>query len=189
MYLVAAIVAERDARNREKTDAAPPVLPLEIAGLSTIEFMELLFEHEERLRHSFPGNVVNEVISNEFEQLVRLISRDSNLKAALTKGSEDSDFGKAWRPLGNRFPYMLHFAASLASVMPGKRLWRLIFRPSTTRRMIIVLHSQASLWKAYCTRGSLRSHDKPSTRWHSKKGINTSLSCLLPLPLLVISCY
>jgi hypothetical protein len=33
MYLVATIVAERDARNREKTDAAPPVLPLEIGGL------------------------------------------------------------------------------------------------------------------------------------------------------------
>jgi hypothetical protein len=119
MYLVAAIVAERDARNREKTDVAPPVLPLEIAGLSTIEFTELLFEHEERLRHSFPGTVVEEVISNEFEQLVRLISRDSNLKAALTKGSEDSDFGKAWRPLGNRFPYMLRFVAGLANVMPG----------------------------------------------------------------------
>jgi hypothetical protein len=118
MYLVAAIVAERDARNREKTDVAPPVLPLEIAGLSTIEFTELLFEHEERLRHSFPGTVVEEVISNEFEQLVRLIYRDSNLKAALTKGSEDSDFGKAWRPLGNHFPYMLHFAIGLASVMP-----------------------------------------------------------------------
>jgi hypothetical protein len=56
MYSVAAVVGERDARNREKTDAAPPVLPLEIAGLSTIEFMELLFEHKERLRHSFPGN-------------------------------------------------------------------------------------------------------------------------------------
>jgi hypothetical protein len=56
MYLVTAIVAERDARNREKTDAAPPVLPLEIAGPWTIEFMELLFEHKERLRHSFPGN-------------------------------------------------------------------------------------------------------------------------------------
>jgi hypothetical protein len=119
MYSVAAIVAERDARNRKKTNAAPPVLPLEIAGLSTIEFMELLFEHEERLRHSFPRTVVEEVISNEFEQLVRLISRDSNLKAALTKGSEDSDFGKAWRPLGNRFPYMLRFVAGLANVMPG----------------------------------------------------------------------
>jgi len=119
MYSVAAIVAEHDARNREKTDAAPPILPLEIAGLSTIEFTKLLFEHEERLSHSFPGTVVEEVISNEFEQLVRLISRDSNLKAALTKGSEDSDFGKAWRPLGNRFPYMLRFAAGLASVMPG----------------------------------------------------------------------
>jgi hypothetical protein len=35
------------------------------------------------------------------------------------KGSEDSDFGKAWRPLGNRFPYMLRFVASLANVMPG----------------------------------------------------------------------
>jgi hypothetical protein len=70
MYSVAAIVAERDTRNREKTDAAPPVLPLEIVGLSTIEFTELLFEHEERLRHSFLGIVVEEVISNEFEQLV-----------------------------------------------------------------------------------------------------------------------
>jgi len=50
---------------------------------------------------------------------VRLISRDSNLKVALTKGSEDSDFGKAWRPLGNRFPYMLRFAADSASIMPG----------------------------------------------------------------------
>jgi len=119
MYSVVAIVAEHDARNREKTDAAPPILPLEIAGLSTIEFTELLFEHEERLRHSFPGTVVEEVISNKFEQLVRLISRDSNLKAALTKGSDDSDFGKAWRPFGNRFPYMLRFAAGLASVMPG----------------------------------------------------------------------
>jgi hypothetical protein len=69
MYLVAAIVAERDARNREKTDATPQEL-LEIAGLSTIEFTELLFEHEEKLRHSFPGIVVEEVISNEFEQLV-----------------------------------------------------------------------------------------------------------------------
>jgi hypothetical protein len=118
MYSVAAIVAECDARNREKTDAALLVLPLEIARLSTIEFTELLFEHEERLRHSFSRTVVEEVISNEFEQLVRLISRDSNLKAALTKGSEDSDFGKAWRPLGNRFPYMLRFAAGLASVMP-----------------------------------------------------------------------
>jgi hypothetical protein len=118
MYSVAAIVAERDARNREKTDAAPLVLPLEIAGLSTIEFTELLFEHEERMRHSFSGIVVEEVISNEFEQLVRLISRDSNLKAALTKGSKDFDFGKAWRPFDNRFPYMLRFAASLASVMP-----------------------------------------------------------------------
>ncbi|CAK9278819.1 unnamed protein product [Sphagnum jensenii] len=99
MYSVAAIVAGRDARNREKTDATPPVLPLEIAGLSTIEFTELLFELEERLRHSFSRTIVEEVISNEFEQLVRLISRDSNLKEALTKGSEDSDFGKAWRPL------------------------------------------------------------------------------------------
>ncbi len=74
MYSVAAIITERDARNQEKTDVAPPVLPLEIARLSTIEFTELLFEHEERLRHSFPGIVVEEVISNEFEQLVRLIS-------------------------------------------------------------------------------------------------------------------
>jgi hypothetical protein len=71
------------------------------------------------LRHSFPGTVVKEVISNNFEQLVRLISRDSNLKATFTKGSKDSDFGKTWRPLGNRFPYMLRFAAGLASVMPG----------------------------------------------------------------------
>jgi hypothetical protein len=35
----------------------------------------------------------------------------------------------------------------------------------------------------------LRRCDKPATRWHSKKGISTSLSCLLPLLLLVISCY
>ncbi len=119
MYLVAVIVAERDARNRGKTDAAPPVLPLEIVRLSTIEFTKLLFEHEERLRHSFSGTVVEEVISKEFEQLMQLISRDSNLKAALTKGSKDSDFGKAWQPLGNRFPYMLHFATGLANVMPG----------------------------------------------------------------------
>jgi hypothetical protein len=119
MYLVTAIVAERDTRNQEKTNAAPPVLPLEIAGLSTIEFTELLFEHEERLRHSFPRTIVEEVISNEFEQLVRLISRDSNLKAALMKGSEVSNFGKAWRPLGNCFPYMLRFAAGLASIFPG----------------------------------------------------------------------
>jgi len=35
------------------------------------------------------------------------------------KGSEDSNFGKAWRPLSNRFPYMLCFAAGLASVMHG----------------------------------------------------------------------
>jgi hypothetical protein len=114
MYSIVTIVVERDARNREKTDAAPPVLPLEIAGLSTIEFT-----NEERLRHSFSGTVVEEVVSNEFEQLVRLISQDSNLKAALTKGSEDSDFGKAWRPLDNRFPYMLRFAAGLANVMLG----------------------------------------------------------------------
>ncbi len=119
MYSVAVIVAERDARNQKKTNAAPPVLPLEIMGLLTIEFTELLFEHKERLRHSFPGIVVEEIISNEFEQLVRLISRDSNLKAALMKGSEESDFGKAWRPLGNCFPYMLRFAADLAGVMPG----------------------------------------------------------------------
>jgi hypothetical protein len=119
MYSVVAIVDERDARNREKTDAAPPILPLEIAGLSIIEFTKLLFEHKERLRHSFPGTIVEEIISNKFEQLVRLISRDSNLKAALTKGSEDFDFGKAWRPFGNRFPYMLRFAACLASIMPG----------------------------------------------------------------------
>jgi len=119
MYSVAAIVAKRDARNQKKTNAALPVLPLEIAGLSTIKFTELLFEHEERLRYSFPRTVVEEVISNKFEQLVRLISQDSNLKAALTKGSEDSDFGKAWRPLGNCFPYMLRFVAGLANVMPG----------------------------------------------------------------------
>ncbi|CAK9862309.1 unnamed protein product [Sphagnum jensenii] len=99
MYSVTAIVAERDTRNRKKTDATPPVLPLEIAGPSIIKFTELLFEHEERLRHSFLGTIIEEVVSNEFEQLVRLISRDSNLKAALMKGSEDSDFGKAWRPL------------------------------------------------------------------------------------------
>ncbi len=67
MYSVAAIVAKRDARNQEKTDAAPPIVPLEITGLSTIEFTELLFEHKERLRHSFSGTVVEEVISNEFE--------------------------------------------------------------------------------------------------------------------------
>jgi hypothetical protein len=67
MYSVAAIVAERDARNREKTNTALLVLPLEITGLSTIEFTELLFEHEERLKHSFPGTVVEEVINNEFE--------------------------------------------------------------------------------------------------------------------------
>jgi len=78
-----------------------------------------LFEHEERLRHSFPRTVVEEVVSNEFEQLVRLISRDSNLKVALMKGSEDFDFGKAWRPLSNRFPYMLRFTANFANVMPG----------------------------------------------------------------------
>jgi hypothetical protein len=151
MYSVAAIVAEHDTKNREKTNAAPLVLPLEIAGLSTIEFMELLFEQEERLRHSFPGTVVEEVISNKFEQLVRLISRDSNLKAALTKGSEDSDFGKAWRPLGNRFPYMLRFVAGLASVMPGTTIVEADFSTINYERMIIVLHSQASLWKAYCT--------------------------------------
>jgi len=119
MYSVAAIVAERDARNQEKIDTALPVLPFEITGLSTIKFTELLFEHEERLRHSFSRIVVEEVVSNEFEQLVRLISQDSNLKVALTKGNEDSDFGKTWRPLGNRFPYMLRFAAGLASVMLG----------------------------------------------------------------------
>ncbi len=50
---------------------------------------------------------------------MRLISQDSNLKATPTKGREDSDFGKAWWPLDNRFPYMLRFATSLASVMPG----------------------------------------------------------------------
>jgi hypothetical protein len=119
MYSIAVIVVERDVRNREKTDVVFPVLPLEIARLSTIEFTKLLFKHEERLRHSFPGTVVEEVINNEFEQLVRLISRDSNLKATLTKGSEDSDFGKAWRPLDNRFPYMLRFATGLASIMLG----------------------------------------------------------------------
>jgi hypothetical protein len=67
MYSVATIVVECDTRNREKTDAVLPVLPLEISGLSTIEFTELLFEHEERLRHSFPRTVVDEIISNEFE--------------------------------------------------------------------------------------------------------------------------
>jgi sporulation-control protein spo0M len=61
-------------------------LPLEIVGLSTIEFTELLFEHEERLRHSFSKIVVEEVINNEFEQLVRLISRNSNLKVAMSHG-------------------------------------------------------------------------------------------------------
>ncbi len=42
MYPVIAIVAERDTKNRKKTGVAPPVLPLEIAGLSTIKFTELI---------------------------------------------------------------------------------------------------------------------------------------------------
>jgi len=143
MYSVATIVVERDTRNREKTDDAPLVLPLEIAGLSTIEFTELLFEHEERLRHSFPGTVVEEVINNEFEQLVRLISWDSNLKATLTKGSEDFDFGKAWWPLGNRFPYMLRFVAGLASVMPGTSIVEADF--ST------INYEKDESWSSFCT--------------------------------------
>ncbi len=58
---------------------------------------------------------------------MRLISRDSNLKAALTKGSKDCDFEKAWRPLGNHFPYMLRFAAGLTSVMLGTATVRVDF--------------------------------------------------------------
>jgi hypothetical protein len=46
---------------------------------------------------------------------------------------------------------MLRFVAGLASVMPGTTIVEADFSTINYERMIIVLHSQASLWKAYCT--------------------------------------
>ena len=86
-----------------------------------IKFTELLSEHEERLRRTFSGSVVDQGLNSEFEKLVRLISRDSDMQSALAKASESKqgDFRLSWRPLGTRFPNLLRFAAGLATVMPG----------------------------------------------------------------------
>ena len=81
----------------------------------------MLSEHEERQRRTFSGSVVDQGLNSEFEKLVRLISRDSDMQSALAKASESKQgsFRLSWRPLGTRFPNLLRFAAGLATVMSG----------------------------------------------------------------------
>ena len=123
VYSVASIVvAERDSRNKDKAEAAPPTLPLELAGLSEYEFTELLSEHEQRLKQTVAATVVEEHISAEFRLLLRTLIDEPTFKSDLDKASKSSggDFGVAWKPAaGSRFRNLLNFAAGLATVMPG----------------------------------------------------------------------
>ena len=122
VYSVASIVAERDSRNKDKAEAAPPTLPLELAGLSEYEFTELLSEHEQRLKQTVAATVVEEHISAEFRLLLRTLIDEPTFKSDLDKASKSSggDFGVAWKPTaGSGFRNLLNFAAGLATVMPG----------------------------------------------------------------------
>ena len=120
IHSIASIVASRDDRNCSSQEESPPTQPLHFTAMSNIEFIELLSIQESRLRQSFDKEALEQTISAEFHQLLRLVAADTVFQQSLEKAAGNGlDFRKSWLPVGRRFPNLYKLASGLATVLPG----------------------------------------------------------------------
>ncbi len=115
------IVVERDEGNAAAAQL-PPVLPLEIAGMSPRSFAAVLASQKTRLLKRYSEQKFNK-ISEQFRDLCLKVKEDEqfrlNLQAAAEKATKVSQFEKCWDVAGNEFGYLRQYCGGIASVMAG----------------------------------------------------------------------
>ena len=113
---IMAIKAERNCYDQE-FEAVPPHTPLHLIELSTADFVHLVSKHKKRILHML-GEQELQKITEQHAQLVKVVARSPNVKAALLTDSRHSSFNRVWSALGSDYSSLRMFAAGLASVMP-----------------------------------------------------------------------
>ena len=91
--------------------------PLHLIELSTADFVRLVSKHKKRILHTL-GEQELQKITEQNAQLVKVVARSPNVKAALLTDSRHSSFNRVWSALGSDYSSLRMFAAGLASVMP-----------------------------------------------------------------------
>ncbi|RLN93940.1 hypothetical protein BBJ28_00020930 [Nothophytophthora sp. Chile5] len=97
------------------TKALPPVLPHELAQLSSLEFAKLVKAHVSIGRGTLTEEDVN-VINEEHKALCHELASDTALQAVMRECDEDTSFAEAWALVERRFKHLEAFAGGLASV-------------------------------------------------------------------------
>ncbi|RLN90461.1 hypothetical protein BBJ28_00017931 [Nothophytophthora sp. Chile5] len=95
--------------------ALPPVLPHELAQLSSLEFAELVKAHVTVGRGTLTEEHVN-IINEEHKALRCELASDTALQAAMRECDEDTPFAEAWTLVERQFKHLEAFAGGLASV-------------------------------------------------------------------------
>ncbi|KAG7382493.1 hypothetical protein PHYPSEUDO_004828 [Phytophthora pseudosyringae] len=100
------------------TDALPPVLPHELADLSSDEFVAVLEAHDAMLRGSLEDADIT-TIGEEHELLRHVFAEDDDLRSALEMCTQGTPFDVAWSLMNARFKSLEAFAGGLATVCPS----------------------------------------------------------------------
>lgn len=99
-------------------DVLPPVLPQELASLSSDEFTEVLEAHDATSQRTL-GDAEIKVICEEHELLRRNFAEDDDLRCALEACTPGTPFDVAWSLMDARFKCLEAFAGGLATVCPS----------------------------------------------------------------------
>ncbi|POM76141.1 Hypothetical protein PHPALM_6660 [Phytophthora palmivora] len=100
------------------TDLLPPVMPHELAHLSSEELDELLEAHDAASRGPLNDDDVK-AIYEEHDLLRRAFAEDDDLRSALEMCTQGTPFDVAWSLMDTRFTRLEAFAGGLATVCPS----------------------------------------------------------------------
>ena len=108
------IKVERNCYDQQ-FETLPEYTPLDLIGISALDFIQVVRNHKKRILLSFGYTEVSNII-DEHKELAKTVAKEPSLKAALEAGAR-KPFNEAWKPAGHRFQYLCRFAAGMASLM------------------------------------------------------------------------
>ncbi|KAG7371412.1 hypothetical protein IV203_019982 [Nitzschia inconspicua] len=114
------VCAERDNRNNSG-DHLPPVLPLELCGVLSRDFVSCLEDQRIRLGHKFSKAEV-ENIDEQFRKLRLAFKEQIGFSQMLLDAQAScavQSFEKCWSQLGSEFEQLRMFCGAIASIMPS----------------------------------------------------------------------
>ncbi len=115
---ITAVVAEKTEDNKAYINAAPNVLPHQLARILPHDFRVYLQRHRERLDYTFSNEEI-ENIGRQHKALCDLYHRQPDVKSSIDSFDDSAVYRDAWIGLHNTYLLLEKFVGGLATIFPG----------------------------------------------------------------------